>query len=74
MSFEELAARIARNNATARSLANQWSGRMLSALTSDSADLLNEIINEFDRTSQGSTTEAPGPTRTDDSVDNAGSV
>lgn len=74
MNFEELAARIVRNNATARSLANQWSGRMLSALTSDSADLLSEIMNEFNRTTQGSAPEALGPTGPNDTVDNAGGV
>lgn len=75
MDFEALAAKFVESNAKARSLRNEWSSKMLKAMTSDSDDLLNGIINEFvDRTAEGSTAEAPGPPGANSSVDDSGSV
>lgn len=74
MDPQELAARIVRDNANARSLAQQWSSRMLSALTSDSSALLSEIINEFHRTAEGGAAEAPGQAGENQPMDDGGSV
>ena len=75
MDFEALAAKFVESNAKARSLRNEWSSKILKAMTSDSDDLLNEIINEFiDRTANGNTTEAPGQAGANSSVDDGGSV
>ena len=75
MDFEALAAKFVRSNASARSLRNEWSSNIMRAMTSDSNEMLNGIINEFiDRAAEGSTTEAPGPTGADSSVDDGGSI
>jgi len=74
VSLEELAARIVRDNAKARSLAREWSSRITQAITSESSELLNGIINEFDRTAEGDAAKASGPSRTDQPVDDTGSV
>ena len=75
MDFEALAAKFVESNAKARSLRNEWSSKILKAMTSDSDELLNGIINEFiDRTAEGSTSEAPGQAGADSSVDDGGSI
>lgn len=74
MSLEELATRIVRDNAKARSLAREWSSRITKAITSESSELLNGIINEFERTAEGDVTKAPGSSGTDQPVDDAGGV
>ena len=74
MDFEALATRIVRNNAKARSLVNEWSSNLLQAMTSESDELLKEIIDEFDRTAEGDATEASGQAGENESVDDAGVV
>ena len=75
MDFEALAAKFVESNAKARSLRNEWSSKILKAMTSDSDEMLNGIINEFiDRTAEGSTAEASRPTGQDSSVDDGGGI
>ena len=74
MDLEALAAQLARDNAKARSLANEWSSNLLQAMTSENDELLRGIIDEFDRAAEGDVAEASRPAGQNQPVDNGGGV
>ena len=74
MDLEKLAATIAKRNAEARSLMSEWSSKITQAMMSETGEILSELIDDLDRTAEGSTTEAPGSSGQDSSMDDDGGV